>query len=289
MRWTTDNRGKVHIGYDRYDHCSKFLSEMYTFIDGHIGQNFDVVFKKFCEKFPKHTERYNTRVEFLEAFKKHEFAEAGWYEYWVDDNNNIQKGKDRKAPRKTVKKYYDNEPTYKAVYPNSWRIKKSNTLQHYIYQVLGKDALDIILNKNEIPVNQFNALFRDSGNEFYIKRTIESIAKNELNMADRWTKDGSQSIFDQLFPTYEYRRYDTLYEGTPAYIQYMKEKEDAKRKDERERKKNREIYLDNLLYTIEQKRKLAEISKNIIDRDRLGFNEESFIGEPYHGQKRKKK
>ena len=37
------------------------------------------------------------------------------------------------------------------------------------------------------------------------------------------------------------------------------------------------------------KRKAAEIAKNIIDRDRLGFNDESFKGEFYHEQKRKKK
>ena len=41
--------------------------------------------------------------------------------------------------------------------------------------------------------------------------------------------------------------------------------------------------------SLEHSRKKKEEDKNIIDRDRLGFDEDSFRGEFYHGQKRKKK
>lgn len=290
MRWTATKGGKVSKGYKHYDHRSKFYEELYTFLDGHIRQNFDVVFKKFCEKFPKHSERYNTRVEFLNAFKEHEFKKASCYEYWVDDNNNIQKGERYKTPRKTVRKYLDDVPKLEVVCPRNLMIRRSRTLQNYIYITLGKDAFDLIMSGQEIPRTQFDALFRDSGNSIHIRNTIEKIAENSLKLYPRWTRaHGTESIFDQLFPKFAYRSYITLYEGTPEYSQYMKEKEDARRKEKRERKKEREEYLDNLLYSIEHKRKLAELSKNIIDRDRLGFDEESFIGEPYHGQKRKKR
>ena len=56
-----------------------------------------------------------------------------------------------------------------------------------------------------------------------------------------------------------------------------------------ENKKLEEETLSTLLWSIEDKRKAAEIAKDIIDRDRLGFDDESFKGEFYHGQKRKKK
>ena len=72
------------------------------------------------------------------------------------------------------------------------------------------------------------------------------------------------------------------------YIRYKKEISDSRRKVEREKKKEREEYNDELLFRIEYKRKQREEERNNIDRDRLGFDEDSFKGEPYHGQKRKK-
>ena len=36
------------------------------------------------------------------------------------------------------------------------------------------------------------------------------------------------------------------------------------------------------------RKKEKERSLNIVTRDRMGFNDESFIGEPYHGRKGKK-
>ena len=60
-------------------------------------------------------------------------------------------------------------------------------------------------------------------------------------------------------------------------------------KKERESDKLKKEYNDSLLYSIEYSRKKKEEAKDIIDRDRLGFDDDSFKGEEYHGQKRKKK
>lgn len=78
-------------------------------------------------------------------------------------------------------------------------------------------------------------------------------------------------------------------EKSSEYKNYKKMCSDSKRKVNREKKKEREDYNDDLLFRIEYKRKQIEDEKNNIDRDRLGFDEESFKGDPYHGQKRKKK
>ena len=78
-------------------------------------------------------------------------------------------------------------------------------------------------------------------------------------------------------------------EKSSEYKNYKKMCSDSRRKIEREKKKEREEYNDDLLFRIEYKRKQREEEKNNIDRDRLGFDDESFKGEPYHGQKRKKK
>ena len=78
-------------------------------------------------------------------------------------------------------------------------------------------------------------------------------------------------------------------EGTAEYTKYKAEEKDRKNKEEREKKKLNEETISTLLWSIEDKRKADELAKNIINRDRLGFDDESFKGEFYHGQKRKKK
>ena len=289
MRYKIKPNGEMSMGDKHYYHSSNFISDLYTFLDGHIGKNFDETFKKFCERYPKHVERYNTRAEFLGAFKEHDFKKAGCYEYWVDENNNIQKGERYKAPRKTVKKYYDDYPLKEVICPNTYLISKCPQLQQYIYGTLGKEAFNTIMTVHEIPKTQFDSFIRRVNSDYYFRSDVESIAKEHLGMSETWRRGHINSIFNQLFPAYEYRKFDTLYEGTNEYKQYIKEQEDAKRKAERERKKERNEYLDNLLWTIEQRKKIAARVKDIIDRDRLGFDEQSFIGEPYHGQKRKKK
>lgn len=60
-------------------------------------------------------------------------------------------------------------------------------------------------------------------------------------------------------------------------------------KKERESDKLKKEYNESLLYSIEYSRKKKADDINIIDRDRLGFDDDSFKGDAYHGQKRKKK
>ena len=76
-------------------------------------------------------------------------------------------------------------------------------------------------------------------------------------------------------------------ENSTDYRQYKKECQDKKHKEDRERRKRNEEYNENILYCIEYDRKKKEHDEDIVDRDRLGFDEDSFKGEPYHGQKRK--
>ena len=100
------------------------------------------------------------------------------------------------------------------------------------------------------------------------------------------TRKYAESCFS-IYSDNVYYIFDNV--NSSDYIRYKKEISDSRRKIEREKKKEREEYNDDLLFRIEYKRKQREEEKNNIDRDRLGFDDESFKGEPYHGQKRKKK
>ena len=73
------------------------------------------------------------------------------------------------------------------------------------------------------------------------------------------------------------------------FMRYKKERQDKKHKERRDYKRQKDEYNESLLYCLESDRKRREEEKNIIDRDRLGFDDNSFKGEGYHGQQRKKK
>ena len=192
MRWDIDKNGKATRKREYYNGHSNFYDRLFIFLYGHIGKNFDETFSKFCQRFPKVMERYNTRAEFLQRFKNPDTERIYSCDFYVDDNGNIQSGEQYHRPRKPVKAFY-------------------------------------------------NGVF------------------------------------------------GILKEGTPEYVKYRAEEKDRKNKEEREKKKLNEETISTLLWSIENKRKAIELAKDIIDRDRLGFDDESFKGEFYHGQKRKNK
>ena len=72
--------------------------------------------------------------------------------------------------------------------------------------------------------------------------------------------------------------FDILKRGTPEYVKYKAEEKDRKNKEEREKNKLKEETLSTLLWSIEDKRRAIELTKDIIDRDRFGFDDESFKG-----------
>ena len=111
-----------------------------------------------------------------------------------------------------------------------------------------------------------------------------------------------EKALDYLYPKKSYRKapseflliideseYITYYEGERKFYKYLAETKDASNKVVREKKKKKEIYLSSLLNSIEAERKSRERLENGVTRDRLGFAEDSFTGEFYHGQKRKKR
>ena len=288
MRWDLNKNGKVTIKERHYDRHSDFYDKLYKFLDGHIGKNFDETFSKFCQRFPKVMGRYNTRAEFLDHFRNPNTEKVYSSDYYVDNNGNIQAGEPYHRPRKQIKVYHNDVPTKIVVKPNLLLIDKCDSIKQYIYHSLGKSAYDEIISGKEIELNHFERFINNTHN-YDFKNKIVELAKTHLHIAPLYSYYGDDTIFNQLFPKYEYRKFDILYEGTPEYARYKAEEKDRKNKRRRESNRLEEETLSTLLWSIEDKRKAVEIAKDIIDRDRLGFDDESFKGEFYHGQKRKKK
>lgn len=119
---------------------------------------------------------------------------------------------------------------------------------------------------------------------YHIKNESTEVSKHGYKWYNETShaRDFVESCFEvegQIRYYYEYK--------SPEYRQWKKETLKQKKKEYRERLKERELRNETLLRDLEQRKK-KEREKNIVDRDRLGFDEKSFMGEPYHGQKRKK-
>ena len=206
----------------------------------------------------------------------------------IDKNGNIQSGEPYHKPRKPVTVYHDDKPNKTVIRPNINLLNRSSAIKQYIYHSLGKYAYDEIMSGREIELHQFEGFINNTCN-YNFKHKIAELARTHLHFTPRITLQEDETIFNQLFPKHEYRKFDILKRGTSKYAKYKAEEKERKNKEEREKKKLNEKTISTLLWSIEDKRKADELAKDIINRDRLGFDDESFKGEFYHGQKRKKK
>ena len=251
-----------------------------------IGKNFDKVKKHICERMC-----YNRLARY-----EHNLIESlisGYIgkgdKYTIDSQGRIQLS-DEYAERLKRWREYDRKK-------RTTLIDSSKEKTYRLIDGLSDSELDILksmlIENGSYNKELFNHV-ANGGILSFVKYSnfIQSIKYDSI-VKDRWgyseyiydTRDYVESCFVVADD-------DVLYifdENSSEYKQYKKECQDKKHKAERERRKRNEEYNENILYCIEYNRKKKEHDKDIVDRDRLGFDEDSFKGEFYHGQKRKKK
>ena len=269
------NRKKVSNYIDRYLSVS-------------IGKNFDKVKKHIYEKMNRYNkDRYDNNL--IESLIPNYIGEDRYCKYTLDSQNRVQLNK----------LYIDNQKKYRED-----RLKSKTTIidcnkekTYRIREDITDSEIEILKDKliknGSYSKEVFNHIVHGgilSSNKY--KEFIESINRDGL-VKDRWgynvevydTKEYAKSCFS----LYEDNIVYVFDEKSSEFRRYKKERLDSIRKKERESDKLKKEYNDSLLYSIEYNRKKKEEEKDIIDRDRLGFDECSFKGEEYHGQKRKNK
>lgn len=258
-------RLKYQYAYNYWYHGGRnFYKWIDNFLEKSIGKNFDYVFRKIREKYSialNGRSKWRSPLELLyEYVDKHKKTpNEHWSNRYYFNNDRILQKRERKGKRNKLVKVTKMRPTslYKII-DSSWKVNS------YIYGRIGYRRYRHIM---------------DSGG--YINNILAIRLRFEL--ASKGIKPD-----DYISPVYE--RDDYTYErGSKEYSRYFAEQAKMRRKLERERKKRKEEENKWILYKIEAKRKEKEEQLNIITRDRLGFNENSFKGEFYHGQKRKRK
>ena len=265
--------------YDSWD-CDHYDRKSYHYIsrilDNSVGKDFDKVFSDICNKFRK-KKNYNFRHEFLRQIDPYYMApRRGWrYNgYYIDENRIIRSydTPEKKKRKKVRVKVVDRPAKYFTA--NARVFKEYSGVKAMVLQYLGH-TLSYRLFHKKLPMKYYSLVV------FYIEKALDYLYPKRSIYYYRKAPSEFLLIIDES-------EYVTYYEGERKFYKYLAETKDASNKVVREKKKEKEIYLSSLLNSIEAERKSRERLENGVTRDRLGFAEDSFTGEFYHGQKRKK-
>ena len=253
-----------------------------------IGKNIDTVKKHMYEKMSRHNKaRYDKNL--IESLIHNYIGEDKYCKYILDSQNRVQLNK----------AYIDNQKKYRAN-----RLKSKTSIIDYnkekryrIREDITNSEIEILKDKliknGSYSKDEFNHIVHGgilSGSKY--KAFIEGINRDGL-VKSRWgfnvevydTREYAMSCFSLCEDNIVY----VFDEKSSEFRRYKKEQLDKYNKDLRKKKKDKKEYCENLLYSIEYSRKKKEDDINIIDRDRLGFDDSSFKGDAYHGQQRKNK
>lgn len=289
--WKLHENGKCEkLDSRRYWHRIDFFDECKRFINHSVGKHFDKAFHEFCQKYPKFVCGINTRDHFMWYFE----VRDRYAVFYLDKQKRIQKYKLDPKPKKYVDFVEDDvdeleymiEINRAVIDEMSFRLFFLNRIPRYYYDLLYKDR------NRFISCAQYNKIMHHFHMDTYMLRSFikEECEKNRYLFHLLWIEMSNElresgGIFRKVMITPTKR----FYKGDKEFQRYYAELKDSTNKVQRERKKRIKEQHENLLHDITEKRKLQEREKNLIDRDRLGFDNESFKGDFYHGQKRKKK
>jgi hypothetical protein len=306
---------------DKWDMMRQRLGK---FIEARVGKSFNKTFSEFKEKFPETFGKINVVKEFKSRFLNfNPHHEQYWMSNWVTyernrywsfyiDNYGIIRSfylENRKPKNKMVK---INKRSSEVIYNFKKHVFEQPEILAIIETRLSKKYRQYL--DPEIKFSQviYDKIIYDITNN----ALLEELAT--LHKIEWWKEHYSLWRFDIHCYDYDYKIHDykkkvnaipkhimesflfekTITEdcdiikgGSSEHLRWLNDIHKASKAEWRIEEKERLAKRESLLHDVITKRRLKEFDaeKNRIDRDRLGFDEYSFIGEGYHGQQRKKK
>ena len=276
-------------GYDvdHYDNGIQNYKIVGRYIENYlkksVGKNFDKVKKHILE----HMKDYNVShasKNIVEDILSWRISKDRWSDFTIDSQNRVQINKTRTANRKEWAERRREKRTT-VILNNSRTYKLNPDLTEK-----QKTHLEICLLENNIPLGDWFVNLLCGGTitdiEYHNRLGIPQQGERwwYYNYNNRKHVDFIEFCFvvDKDVEKYIYD------ENTKEGKRWKAEKQDAQSKKERELEKEHKLKFETLLHDIEAEKKCKERAKDIVNRDRHGFDEDSFKGEFYHGQKRKK-
>lgn len=303
IRWREYKNGKRQERvYDKvYYHCSDFYNECHRFIRSHVGKDFDKVFSEFCKKHPKFVNDINTRAYFMDQFRKGVHDGRFFSEFEIDNQNRIQLVK-REPRKKRGITYYDGNDVEIGILINSTLLNHPKIFSYFVNKVDKDTFMMLYYSSGELTPEQYRKIWlRNHADEHELSILVEEILRERCHVG--WKGFGYQPNttyvqrnLGQLFKEYYKSGKITIHKKDKDYDKIRYEVEDLNRKLNREYKRAEREYVDNIIGNVFERRKeqdrikaAQERARDIITRDRLGFDEYSFKGETKYGEVKERK
>lgn len=295
--------GKRHelVNDKSWYHFSDFYNECKRFIRANVGRNFDNAFSEFCQKYPKFVNGINTRAHFMDEFRRGVHNTYFFKEFEIDSQNRIQIVKCKKRERRGIT-YYDGNDVEIGILINTPLLNHPKIISYFVNRV-DKDTFILLYYGNgELTPEQYRKIFlRNHVDEYELSVLIEEIMRERCHVGFKgfgWQPNTTyvHRYLCQLFREYYKSGKVTIHKKDKDYDKIRYELEDINRKLTRESKRAAKEYVDNIVGKVFERRKeqdrikaAQERAKDIITRDRLGFDEYSFKGETKYGETKERK
>lgn len=287
-------KDKYYGGYDS-SKWHQMSVKINRFLKSNLGRPYNDVYSEFKKKFPKNYCGINLNKNFKFRFVEHDERDLNWkrehFCYYIDDQGNIQNVCiNRQKQSKPKKKLATTISSKKKVYRFSDFIVNNFNANFIIHCYLPRH-FDHLLDGKWFSEDVFWRMITYISKD-HVLRAIYQLKPekwwNEFRKIHylRWRKD---VILKFMFDERDEEVVEYVEVGSPEHKRFIAENSKQAKIEKKKREKEALAKLETLLHDIEYERKHKDDDKNIIDRDRLGFNENSFKGEGYHGQKRKRK
>lgn len=303
IQWKERKNGRRQelVNDKEYYHFSDFYDECKRFIRSHVGKDFDKSFSEFCKKYPKFVNDINTRAYFMEQFRNGVHKAGLFSEFEIDNQNRIQLVK-REPRKKHGITYYDGNDVEIGILINTALLNHPKIFSYFCNKVDKDTFMMLYYGNGELTPEQYRKIFwRNHADEYSLSTLIEEIMIERRRMAYKgfnWQPNTNyvQRSLYHLFKEYYKGGKVTIHKKDKNYDKIRYELEDIKRKENRELKRLRREDSDKILGYVFERRKerdrikaAEERARDIITRDRLGFDEYSFKGETKYGEIKERK
>lgn len=302
IQWKERKNGRRQelVNDKEWYHFSEFYDECKRFIRANVGRNFDTVFSEFCKKYPKFIKDINTRAHFMDEFCRGAHDRYFFNEFEVDNQNRIKLIKRTKRERRGIT-YYDGNDVEIGILINTTLLNHPKIFSYFCNKVDKDTFMMLYYGSGELTPEQYSKIFlRNHADEYELSNLIDEILIERQHAGFKgfnWQPNTTvkRSLY-HLFKEYYKGGKVTIHKKDKGYNKIRYELEDLKRKKNRELKKLRREDSEKILGYVFERRKerdrikaAEERAKDIITRDRLGFDEYSFKGETKYGEVKERK
>jgi hypothetical protein len=260
---------------------------------------------QYTEGYTENVETFvnniNTRAHFMDQFRNGVHSAGFFNEFEIDSQKRIQLVKRPKRERRGIT-YYDGNDVEIGILINTTLLNHPKIFSYFCNKVDKETFMMLYYGNGEITPKQYRKIFwRNHADEYELSYLIEDILKERAYIAFKgfnWQPNATyvQRSLYHLFKEYYKGGKVTIHKKDKGYNKIRYELEDLKRKENRELKRLRKEDAEKILGYVFERRKerdrikaAEERARDIITRDRLGFDEYSFKGETKYGEIKERK